>query len=57
MTLRPLCAVLGLKDSSVNAPTSHHNKQFDTLIPADFTYSWDNNMLVCLDKASTFTFN
>ncbi len=50
MTLRPLCVMLGLKDSSVNAQTSHHNKQFDTLVPADFTYSWENNTIVCLVK-------
>lgn len=44
--------MLGLKDSSVNVQTSHHNKQFDTLCLADFTHSWvKKNMLVCLVKA------
>lgn len=39
MTSRPLCVMLGLKwGSSPNALTSHHNKQFDTLVQADFTY-------------------
>lgn len=50
ITLRPLCETLGLKDSSVNVQTSHHNKQFDTLVRADWTHCGNNNRLVCLVK-------
>lgn len=48
MTLRLLCVMLGLKDSSVNAQTSHHNKQFDTLGLADFYKQLGQKKHACL---------